>query len=84
MTTVHLLTIAMAALMAVGLFVFARFRTKDPDPKLMRALQLVGMVCAVASILALCASFYYSRDTTQLFKLALPFTILVLLLLMNR
>lgn len=84
MTTVQILSLAMAALIAVALFTFVKLRKTKPLPKLRRTLQLFGMVCAIASILALCVSFYYSRDATQLFKIAIPVCILILLLLQNR
>jgi hypothetical protein len=69
----------MVVLFAIALFGFLKLRKSPPNPEVRRYLQLFGLVCAVGSMLAIGASFCFSRDTTQLLKLALPGCILVLL-----
>ncbi len=79
MTLSTMLPVAMVAIFAIALLGFLKLRKSPPNPKVRRYLQLFGVVCAVGSMVAIGASFYFSRDTTQLFKLALPGCILVLL-----
>lgn len=44
-----------------------------------RKLLIVGIICSVLSMIAILLSYYYSGDTTQLFKAALPASILTIL-----
>jgi hypothetical protein len=79
MTFTTIFPVALGALLAIVLFAFIKMRKSPPNPRVRRYMQLFGVVCAVGSMLAIGASFYFSRDTTQLFKLALPGCILMLL-----
>ena len=79
-----MLPVAMIVLFAIALFGFLKLRKSPPNPKVRRYLQLFGVVCALGSALAIGASFYFSRDVTQLYKLALPGCILVLVLVQMR
>jgi|GEM_PF-2433355 len=84
MTLSSMLPVAMIVLFAIALFGFLKLRKSPPNPKVRRYLQLFGVVCALGSALAIGASFYFSRDVTQLYKLALPGCILVLVLVQMR
>ena len=84
MTLSSMLPVEMIVLFAIALFGFLKLRKSPPNPKLRQGLQLFGVVCAVGSMVAIGASFYFSRDTTQLFKLALPGCILVLIVVQMR
>lgn len=84
MTLSTMLPVAMVALFPIALFGFIKLRKSPPNPKVRRYLQLFGVVCALGSMLAIVASFYFSRDVAQLYKLALPGSILVLLLVQMR
>ena len=79
MTLSSILSIAMVVLFGIALFGFLKLRKSPSNPKVRPYLQLFGVVCAVGSMVAIGASFYFSRDTTELFKLALPGCILLLL-----
>ena len=84
MTLTSIFPIALAALMALLVFALVRLRKSPPNPKARRYLQLFGVVCALVSALAIGAAFYFSRDITQLCKLALPGCILVLIVVQMR
>jgi hypothetical protein len=66
MTLSTMLPVAMVALFAIALFGFLKLRKSPPNPKVRRYLQLFGVVCAVGSMVAIGASFYFSRDIAQL------------------
>ncbi len=84
MTLSTMLPVAMVALFAIALFGFLKLRKSPPNPKVRRYLQLFGVVCALGSALAIGAAFYFSRDITQLYKLALPGCLLAILLVQMR
>ncbi len=84
MTFTTIFPVALVALLAIVLFAFIKMRKSPPNPKVRRYLQLFGVVCALSSALAIGAAFYFSRDVAQLYKLALPGSILVLLLVQMR
>ena len=84
MTFTTIFPVALVALLAIVLFAFIKMRKSPPNPKARRYLQLFGVVCALVSALAIGAAFYFSRDITQLCKLALPGCILVLIVVQMR
>jgi hypothetical protein len=74
----------LVALVAIVLFAFIKMRKSPPNPKIRQGLQLSGLVCAIISMVAIVASFYFSRDVAQLYKLALPGCIIVLIVVQMR
>jgi L-asparagine transporter-like permease len=84
MTFTTIFPVALVALLAIVLFAFIKMRKSPPNPKLRQGLQLFGVVCAIISMVAIVASFYFSRDVAQLYKLALPGCIIVLIVVQMR
>jgi uncharacterized membrane protein YfcA len=64
----------------ITLFIWIRYLRKNPPSyRFKKNMYIVGMVCAIVSIIAILASYYISRHTIELVKLAMPLMLLVLL-----
>jgi len=67
-------------------FLAIRYKTLTINGKFIRIMKIVGLCCAVLSIIALLVSYYISpsKDITQLFKISIPMLILLMIFLMMR
>jgi peptidoglycan/LPS O-acetylase OafA/YrhL len=71
--------------LAVILFAFVWVkRNKTNKEKSIRILRIVGIACSLLAAVAILFSYYYSGDSTQLFKLSLPALILSILIFQTK